>query len=586
MQFKQLLIVFLAGLLLAGCEKKAEPGRVPVINGFSPQSGSAGTEVVITGNNFGESPLVFFNELAAQVVSVSADNQIRALVPAGASSGKIKLVSGNQTCFSPQSFTVPFPPTISSFSPDHGGVSTVVTIQGNHFGSVKTGVKVTFNGAVGSLLQFTSGFIQVRVPPGASTGKIIIEGPNGKVETATPFTLDAPRITGLASVYTGREVSVSGAGHILYLKGENFSRNMAENQVKINGVAAVTEPHLAGNHDTLTTKMTLYVPQGVTSGKLTLTLGTTTVEYANPVTIAPGNWTMRKGTYPGPSRNFGFSFTIAGKTYVGGGTGSNNTPLTDLWEYDTATDQWKQLKDVPVGGRANAIYFSVGSKGYVGAGSDKTKSYSDLWEYDPGTDSWAAKKNIPYYVTTRQGFAIANVRYVVSQTSLTQYDPATDTWTPKAAFPGSIGSGGVGFAINGMGYLGTGGHKDQTTYGTKEFWQYNPVANLWTRKADFRPGAIRSFRVFAQRQGLPGWWGNWKLEHGRRGGFLPVRSGNQSVDGDYPFHRAAYGCFGRLIFQHAGHGSWLRHRPCGFILYLLQKSLGVYSLDSFCDRNR
>lgn len=491
MQFKRLLIFCLAGLFLAGCEKKEEPARVPVISGFSPQRGLAGTEVVITGSNFGESPQVFFNELTAQVVSVSAGNQIKAVVPAGASSGRIKVMAESQTCVSPQSFTVPLPPTISSFSPDHGGVSTVVIIRGYNFGDDKTNNKITFNGAVGSILQANSGFIQVRVPPGASTGKVTIEGPNGKVETATPFTLDAPRITGLVSAYTGREVSVSGAGHALYLKGENFSRNMAENQVKINGVAAVTEPHVGANYDTLTTLMTLHVPKGVTSGKLTLTLGTTTVEYANPITIAPGSWTMRKGIYPAPGRNSGFSFTIAGKTYVGGGTGTNRTPLTDLWEYDPATDQWKQLKDVPVGGRANAIYFSVGSKGYVGAGSDQTKLHSDLWEYDPAADSWTAKKNIPYYVITRQGFTIANVRYVVSPSRLTQYDPATDTWTPKAAFPGSIGSDGVGFAINGMGYLGTGSHRDQKTYGTKDFWQYNPVADQWTRKADF-PGRARS----------------------------------------------------------------------------------------------
>jgi hypothetical protein len=42
----------------------------------------------------------------------------------------------------------------------------------------------------------------------------------------------------------------------------------------------------------------------------------------------------------------------------------------------------------------------------------------------------------------------------------------------------------VGFSIGNKGYLGTGLDHDYPSY-KKDFWEYDPVANAWTQKADF-----------------------------------------------------------------------------------------------------
>jgi N-acetylneuraminic acid mutarotase len=73
-----------------------------------------------------------------------------------------------------------------------------------------------------------------------------------------------------------------------------------------------------------------------------------------------------------------------------------------------------------------------------------------------------------------------------------EYDPITDKWTQKADFPGKPRSGAVGFAIGDKGYLGTGYSKNLLLMAgspgvEKDFWQYDPVTDKWHRKNDF-PG--------------------------------------------------------------------------------------------------
>ena len=67
-----------------------------------------------------------------------------------------------------------------------------------------------------------------------------------------------------------------------------------------------------------------------------------------------------------------------------------------------------------------------------------------------------------------------------------EYNPENNTWTKKADFGGDARIQAVGFSIGDKGYIGTGGRSGYR----KDFWEYNPVNDTWTRKADF-PGAAR-----------------------------------------------------------------------------------------------
>jgi hypothetical protein len=75
----------------------ATGGTLPTITGFSPNSGTAGTTVTIVGTNFDPDPfhmqVSFGGNVAATIVS-SSSTQLVVTVPAGASTGKIKVTNG------------------------------------------------------------------------------------------------------------------------------------------------------------------------------------------------------------------------------------------------------------------------------------------------------------------------------------------------------------------------------------------------------------------------------------------------------------------------------------------------------------
>ena|SRR5437773_530497 len=115
-----------------------------------------------------------------------------------------------------------------------------------------------------------------------------------------------------------------------------------------------------------------------------------------------------------------------------------------------AQDTWTQKADVGGAPRASAVGFSIGSKGYIGTGSDFiTTNYKDFWEYEP----------------------------------------ASNTWTQKADFGGTARGGAAGFSIGSKGYIGTG--SDTPNLYRKDFWEYDSTTNTWTQKADF--GGLQDF---------------------------------------------------------------------------------------------
>jgi len=78
----------------------------PSISSFAPTSGIADTVVTITGVNFTGVTSVEFNGVPASTFTVDSATQIRATVPAGASSGKISVTTAGGTTQSASDFTV------------------------------------------------------------------------------------------------------------------------------------------------------------------------------------------------------------------------------------------------------------------------------------------------------------------------------------------------------------------------------------------------------------------------------------------------------------------------------------------------
>jgi hypothetical protein len=77
-------------------------------------------------------------------------------------------------------------PTITSFTPTSGPRGTTVTINGTKLGKAN---RVTFNGASAAISNDTNAQLKVKVPPGATTGKIAVTTPSGSVTSTKKFTV-------------------------------------------------------------------------------------------------------------------------------------------------------------------------------------------------------------------------------------------------------------------------------------------------------------------------------------------------------------------------------------------------------------
>ena len=162
----------------------------PIITSFTPTSGSTGTEVTISGSKFFGSTAVAFNDIDASSFIVDSDTQIRAYVPSGASTGKIRVTSPDGTGYSEQDFVIAVIPSISSFAPSNGPVGSEVTLTGTGF--IGTSV-VAFNGTSASEYTVDSDTqIRANVPSGAATGPIRVTNAASSGTSATDFVVRPP----------------------------------------------------------------------------------------------------------------------------------------------------------------------------------------------------------------------------------------------------------------------------------------------------------------------------------------------------------------------------------------------------------
>lgn len=217
---------------------------------------------------------------------------------------------------------------------------------------------------------------------------------------------------------------------------------------------------------------------------------------------------LQKKSFPGIPRNSAVAFSANGKVYVGTGYDGINY-LKDFWVYDPAADSWTQLADFPGSARWGAMAFSIQDKGYITGGYDGNY-LKDFWQYDPATDQWIQKVS-PGGSKRREGvvFVISDKAYLVTGDNNGQfindmwmYDPATEKWEEKRKIA-NVDAGtfddkyttiartnGVGFALNGKGYITTG----LTTGYLNNTWEYTPETDTWIEKTPFegngREGAI------------------------------------------------------------------------------------------------
>jgi len=226
--------------------------------------------------------------------------------------------------------------------------------------------------------------------------------------------------------------------------------------------------------------------------------GTASTDPTVPDDTTTPPW-QQVAAFGGPGLSFSAAFTIGNRAYAGTGY----DPTTAFWQYDPDGNTWTRKAEFGGAPRGAAIAFSIGERGYIGTGYGAGGNrFSDLWEYDPATDRWAQKASLPAAVRDHAAaFVIGQRAYVVggmtcdgedcsSLREVWEYEPLADSWTRKADLPVEMTTASC-FVLNGLGYVGTGyagpsGSSAPSTY----LWAYDPLSDTWMARA-LLPAAAR-----------------------------------------------------------------------------------------------
>jgi hypothetical protein len=242
----------------------------PGIAVVTPSKAPVGAAVTITGSGFASTTNVAFNGTQA-VFSVASDTSIRAVVPAGATTGRITVTNPGGTDTFPLPFTVQSTaPRLTSFGPANGPAGTVVTLTGT---GLTGATNVAFNGVTATFSAGSDTSMTAKVPAGATSGTITVTTPSGSATSAASFTVTPPApltITSFtpASGPVGTVVTLTGTG----LTGAT--------SVSFNGITAT---QVSGGSDT---SITAKVPPGATSGPITVTTSGASVTSSASFTVA------------------------------------------------------------------------------------------------------------------------------------------------------------------------------------------------------------------------------------------------------------------------------------------------------------
>ena len=167
------------------------------------------------------------------------------------------------------------------------------------------------------------------------------------------------------------------------------------------------------------------------------------------------SWTDLSETdsaFPGTPRSYGYGVASTSdcsnsKVYLGFGSGDNQLRLTDWWEFDMSTHNWKQLADFPGEGRRHPAMNFVEPLGeiHVGLGDGYFGNYKDYWSYNIEKDKWEQLDDFP----------------------------STERHHPFY------------FAINADSYVGLGHSSGSDPYIERDWYRYDALDRTWNREEDF-----------------------------------------------------------------------------------------------------
>jgi hypothetical protein len=429
----------------------------PVVNNFSPHSGTWGDTIKITGRNFSfitDKNKVMLGSVNCNIISTT-DTVIIIKIPSVKNDLSVKLnvsIVGN-IATSKESFTY-LVPQISSVSPLNGTYRDTILIYGKNFGYFKENVSVKIGGLVSNIVSTTQVTIKAIIPDNLTftNNSIDVTASSRSVAYDKQFVLNAPVITAFSPDTAFKPNAV------ITLYGTNLSPVANNNKVLIEGYnATITESGL--NYIKVILPVQSIQNYNISVFKnvqmLVTIAGQTTASSKNLEVSWHSTWT-RKNDFPGATRHNAVAFALKGKGYFG--TGLKESPveyMKDFWEYDPVNDKWTQIADFPAGPRTAASAFTIGNKGYVGLGTISSNHYNDFYSYDPDLGIWTKIANFPGIGRySAASFVVNNIAHVGTggASDFWNYNPVSDTWNSEQNFPSKT-SHAVGFNIENKGYV-------------------------------------------------------------------------------------------------------------------------------------
>ncbi len=247
-----------------------------------------------------------------------------------------------------------------------------------------------------------------------------------------------------------------------------------------------------------------------------------------------GTWSQ-KTTLGGEPRSCATGFGANGKGYIIGGEDRKKDVRNDVWEFTPESNEWQRKVDFPRGKRKNASAFVVTTESgkdrcYYGLGELKNGScVGDFSEYVPSRDPgyggstenvWIEVAPINEYVgrASAVSFSISGMGFIGTgftrelsgdstfHKDLFRYEPSSQIGVDKGVWVRCLSmpvyapsrANAVAFSIDEMGYVGTGETQEHVLL--RDFYQYDPFNDRWTRVIDF--GIDQTGRPLFSIQGL------------------------------------------------------------------------------------
>jgi hypothetical protein len=215
----------IAGILLVACngggESKRDPAprpapARPVLTHIVPAEGPVGTRVTLQGRDLGSTHRVDFPGASA-TPSRAAATEVEVLVPPGATTGKVTVLTSVGGCEAGILFTVlkPFP-VVTGVEPPAAGPGEEVWIHGENLAMAEA---VFFGGVKAELVRTdpSGKKLLVKVPQGAVTGRVGVQSDGTVRESSVQLEVTRPQAPAPvlgnprpASGPAGTEVEVQG----------------------------------------------------------------------------------------------------------------------------------------------------------------------------------------------------------------------------------------------------------------------------------------------------------------------------------------------------------------------------------------